>query len=399
MKSLTKWQLIGISTVVVVGLGGGIIVANSQTGMNAGQQSVSQTPKSTDTESVIIAGPQGPQGETGPMGPMGPIGPRGIPGISGQTGAQGEPGKDGAAGSQGVAGEAGEKGETGATGPAGAQGPAGSQGPAGQTGTTGATGATGAAGPTGATGAIGPIGATGPMGPTGLLTANAPLIYDAINKSIALDLDNFDHLGGLTFLQFNTVAPGTDSPGRLRWNPQDGTLNLQGKDGRVTLQIGQESVQIVKNATAGVLLDGRVVRITGSAAGRMTVEYGDNATVLGATGVIGVLTQSIQPGEEGYVTTYGIVHDLDTSAWAAGSPLYLNGTGLVTTTRPVNGRIVQVGYVLVQNATTGSIYVEPKQNFEPIIGGICQVPGETGTGIYSWYSMTGRRWVIACDYP
>jgi hypothetical protein len=237
------------------------------------------------------------------------------------------------------------------------------------------------------------------MGPTGLLTANAPLIYDAINKSIALDLDNFDHLGGLTFLQFNTVAPGTDSPGRLRWNPQDGTLNLQGKDGRVTLQIGQESVQIVKNATAGALLDGRVVRITGSDAGRMTVEYGDNTTVLGATGVIGVLTQSIQPGEEGYVTTYGIVHDLDTSAWAAGSPLYLNGTGLVTTTRPVNGRIVQVGYVLVQNATTGSIYIEPKQNFEPIIGGICQVPGEAGTGIYSWYSMTGRRWVIACDYP
>ena len=115
--------------------------------------------------------------------------------------------------------------------------------------------------------------------------------------------------------------------------------------------------------------------------------------------MVGVLTQTIKAGEEGYVTTYGLVHDVNTSTWPAGSPLYLNGSGQVTSTRPVNGRIVQVGYVLVQDATSGSIYVEPKQNFEPIIGGTCQVPGETGTGIYSWYSMTGKRWVIACDYP
>jgi hypothetical protein len=201
------------------------------------------------------------------------------------------------------------------------------------------------------------------------------------------------------YLQFDTATPGADNPGRLRWNETDGTLNLQGKDGQVTLQIGQESVQIVKNSTAGTLLDGRIVRITGSNAGRMTVDYADNSTVTGATAVIGVLTQNISAGAEGYVTTYGIVHNINTSAWAAGAPLYLNGSGSVTTTRPTNGRIVEVGYVLVQDAAGGSIYVDPKQNFEPIIGGVCQVPGQTGTGTYAWYNMTGKRWVVVCDYP
>jgi predicted RecA/RadA family phage recombinase len=131
----------------------------------------------------------------------------------------------------------------------------------------------------------------------------------------------------------------------------------------------------------------------------MTIDYADNSTVAGATGVIGVLTQSISAGSSGYVTTYGIVHDLDTSAWAAGSPLYLNGSGSLTSTRPTNGRILEIGYVLVQDATVGSVYVDPRQNFEPIIGGVCQVPGQTGTGVYAWYNLTGRRWIVVCDYP
>ena len=437
--------------------------ASSSTSKPSTSQSQTPTPTGTvptDTPQVITgpqgpAGPRGATGATGPMGPIGPMGPQGIQGPQGETGAQGIQGETGPAGSNGANGEQGPQGAqgqvgvrgpvglTGLTGPAGPIGPAGvtgatgpqgpqgeqgptgatgaqgpqgiqgiqgpqgpdgtgtsgAQGPAGPQGATGPVGPTGATGPTGAQGPAGAQGATGPAGPTGLVVASSPLIYDALNKSISLDLDNIDHLGGVKYLQFDTENPGADNPGRLRWNPSDGTLNLQGKDGQVTLQIGQESVQVVKNNTAGTLLDGRIVRITGTSAGRMTVDYADNSTVAGSTGVVGILTQNISAGQEGYVTTYGIVHDLDTSAWVAGAPLYINGAGLVTSTRPVNGRLVQVGYVLVQDSAAGSIYVDPQQNFEPIIGGVCQVPGQTGTGQYSWYNMAGKRWVVVCDYP
>ncbi len=156
---------------------------------------------------------------------------------------------------------------------------------------------------------------------------------------------------------------------------------------------------MVKNPTAGTLSNGLAVRVTGSASGRMTVELGDNATVQGATGVIGVLTNNIAPGAEGYVTTYGMVHELNTASWSVGSVLYLNGAGSLTTTRPTNGRIVQLGYVIEQDASNGSIFVNPQQNFEPIIGSICTVPGQVGSGIFAWESLGGRKWVVVCDYP
>lgn len=364
VKSLVAWLAIGGSALGVAVAATTIVVATNSESQPLSNSSAKQSPTASP-----VKGEQGLKGDQGEPGPQGP---------------------------QGIQGLTGERGDTGPMGPRGLIGPRGLQGLKGETGETGATGATGATGDTGATGATG---ATGPAGPTGLLTANAPLIYDPANKSIALDLDNIDHLGGITYLQFDTLTPGSDNPGRLRWNPTDGTLNLQGKDGKVTLQLGQESVQVVKNASSSALLNGRIVRITGSSGGRMTIDYADNSTVIGATGVIGVLTQTIPAGQEGYVTTYGIVRDVDTSAWAAGAPLYLNGAGTVTTVRPVNGRIVQMGYVLVQDPTIGAIYIDPQQNFEPIIGGVCQVPGQIGTGVYAWGNLSGKRWIIACDYP
>jgi uncharacterized protein YbjQ (UPF0145 family) len=213
-----------------------------------------------------------------------------------------------------------------------------------------------------------------------------------------LNQSQITQLGSLDYLQFSLLSSATDAPGRLRWNEADGTLNLQMRDGNVTLQVGQESVQLVKNLTSSPIPNGSAVRVDGSSNGRISVVLADNNSALGATAVIGIATQEIGPGAEGYVTTYGLVNELDTSAWVAGSALYLNAGGVLTTTRPINGRIVQLGFVVTSNATTGNIYVNPIQNFEPIIGGICTVPGETGSGVYAWHNLAGRRWIVVCDY-
>jgi hypothetical protein len=236
------------------------------------------------------------------------------------------------------------------------------------------------------------------MGPSGVIAATSPLVYDANTKTIAIDQSQISPVGTLDYLQFSLLNSAADSPGRLRWNEADGTLNLQGRDGNVTLQIGQESVQLVKNLTSSPIPNGSAVRVDGSSNGRISVVLADNSTPAGATAVIGVVTQEIAPGAEGYVTTYGLVNELNTSAWAAGAPLYLNAGGALTTTRPVNGRIVQLGFVVTSNATTGNIYVNPIQNFEPIIGGICTVPGQSGNGVYAWHNLAGARWIVVCDY-
>lgn len=341
--------------------------------------------------------------------PAGP-GENGTNGVDGQDGVDGKDGLDGAQGPAGPAGARGPVGPMGPIGPAGPQGKQGIQGPVGETGAQGAQGPPGATGPAGATGqagspgATGPqglpgaTGATGPMGPTGVVSALSPLIYDANTKSISLDLDAFTRLGSLDYLQFNPSTAAADAPGRLVWNAEAGTLNLQGIGGGVTLQIGQESVQRVVNSTASTLLNGRAVRVTGAQGRLMTVEYADNSSMPTASSVIGVLTQDIAPGAAGYVTTYGLVNDLNTNGMLPGAPLYLDGNGTLTDVRPGNGRIIQLGYAVQIGSTNGVIYVNPLQNFEPNIGGPCTVPGQVGSGVYAWHNLAGSRWIVVCDY-
>lgn len=358
------------------------------------------------TQIAELRDASGSSGESGTSGPQGETGEAGADGADGATGETGSQGPSGADGSQGPAGETGAPGADGATGETGATGP---QGPAGA---TGATGATGPQGPTGATGASGLIwrgvwadttayvandavfysnsswfassnppvgeipsqsstywvplalqGATGPMGPTGVVNATAPLLYTVGTQSISLDLDGFDHLGNLNYLQFNTLGPAAaDAPGRLLWNDLDGTLNLQGKNGGITYQIGQESAQLVSNLTGTAIPNGSVVRVVGTAPnGHISVEIADNTTVEGATSVIGVATQTIPAGGEGYVTSYGVVRDINTSGLTAAAPAYLSTNGSLTTTWPNNGTVMQLGYVLAGNsAGGGSLYVSPQ---------------------------------------
>ncbi|WP_172956826.1 capsid cement protein [Rhodoluna limnophila] len=349
-----------------------------------------------------VVGPEGPIGPAGPAGPMGPQGPTGATGPAGESGAPGTPGQPGLPGEDGAEGAAGPMGATGSAGASGADGATGAIGPMGPQGPAGLNGADGSAGPIGPQGiqgVQGPIGLTGPQGPSGVIAATAPLVYDSQNQSISLNMNDFEYLGNLGYLQFDVTQDATEAPGRFTWNPEAGTLDLQLKNGDVTLQLGQESVQRVHNNGATPLVNGRAVRVAGSSNLLLDVVHADNNTVLGATGVIGVLTQDIAAGAEGFVTTYGLVRELDTSAWTAGSPLYLNGDGELTTVRPTNGRIIQLGYVVHSDAVDGAIYVSPLQNFEPIIGGICQVPGQVGTGVYGWHNLAGARWIIVCDYP
>ena len=384
------------------------------------------------------AGEKGAPGETGPIGPMGARGPQGIQGTQGPrgfTGEQGIQGIQGLAGPMGPAGSQGPQGPQGATGAAGPIGPQGIQGIQGIQGNTGAQGIQGIQGPQGIQGIQGPVGltgasglnwkgvwsgtadyiqndavsysnsswfasadppagevpsnssifwtplalqgATGPMGPAGVVSASAPLILSS--GALSLDLEGFDHIGNLNYLQFNTGSIAANSPGRLLWNDVDGTLNLQGKNGGITYQLGQETAHLVSNQTASPIGDGKVVRIVGEAGtnGHMSVVVADNSTLAGATSVLGMATQTIAPGSEGYVTTYGLVRGINTTGLSSGAPVYLGTNGAVTTSWPNNGIVMQIGYVVNGNSSAnGSIYITP-------------APDTSGFGSYgSFYDTT-----------
>ena len=148
----------------------------------------------------------------------------------------------------------------------------------------------------------------------------------------------------------------------LRWNSQDGTLDIDmGLDG-VTQQVGLEQYMVMGNATGSTLLNGKVIGFAGSNNGRILGQKYIADGTMPAVYVVGVSTMDIPDGTEGYVTTYGYVRDLDTSAWSAGDILYASPdtAGELTNVKPTVPDItIPVAAVVTSHATAGVIIVRP----------------------------------------
>ena len=360
---------------------------------------VTVTPSAEPTEETSNPG----QPEPSPSINVQPPAEKGTTGASGPKGEQGKPGQIGPAGEQGPIGPVGPVGPVGPQGEQGIQGLAGPMGPPGETGATGAagaqgaTGATGPQGPAGPAGATGPMGPVGPQGPSGVALANSPATYDPATQTIGIDQAAFEYLASLGYLQFSTSATATAEVGRLRWNAIDGTLDLSLGGGLVTLQVGQEMVQPVLNNTSETLRNGYAVRITGAESGRMTVEHADASIPAKTVGVIGVLTQDIAPGEVGFVTTAGLVRQLDTSFATPGSTVYVDGGGVLTSIRPVAGAIMVIGHVVISSATQGAIFVDTLTTTAPGAGLPCNAGPNYSPGIYKWETAGSGDYFLSCD--
>lgn len=154
-------------------------------------------------------GEQGVQGEKGDKGDKGDTGEQGIQGIQGpkgdkgDTGERGEKGEKGDRGERGEVGPRGEKGEKGAKGDRGEPGIPGSEGRAGNDGKNGKDGKDGKEGKAGKAGEKGlkgdkgdkgDRGEKGEQGDSGLLSAKFPLVYDAEEKSVAIDEARLDKI-------------------------------------------------------------------------------------------------------------------------------------------------------------------------------------------------------------
>jgi len=152
--------------------------------------------------------------------------------------------------------------------------------------------------------------------------------------------------------------------GRLYY--QDNSLNLDREFSGVTLQIGEENVIKAYNNTGSQLPNGTAVYITGSAGNIPTIGKPIASNEAQAINTIGLTTHNIVNGGDGYVTTFGVIHDIDTSLWSAGTPLYLSATvaGGITSTKPdFPNEVVLLGYVTFQD-TGGTITVNISEQTE-----------------------------------
>jgi hypothetical protein len=185
------------------------------------------------------------------------------------------------------------------------------------------------------------------------------------------DLSNVDHI------QFD-ITPSTVTPaeGLMQWNTDEGTLNLGMSGGNVTLQMGQETFMYVKNQTGSTLANGKPAMFAGSlgASGRIKAQYAIADGTLRSDYTIGIFTQDITNGSDGFVTTFGKVRSIDTTGtaygetWADGDVLYVSPTtaGALTKTRPTAPDLeITVAAVVNAHATQGVLFVRPSWAHTP----------------------------------
>lgn len=175
----------------------------------------------------------------------------------------------------------------------------------------------------------------------------------------------FDHV------QMNTTANYTPEdylPGMLTWNEFEDCLDIVQNDGSV-LQVGLEQYIEVINKTNATMPNGSVVRFSG-----VSLDEIPEASLLVADGntpplyLIGVLTNTLIPGQRGRATILGKVRNINTTGsdvgetWQIGDLLYSHPTqlGKLTKVQPTAPQVViSVAAVLKADATQGKILVRP----------------------------------------
>lgn len=181
----------------------------------------------------------------------------------------------------------------------------------------------------------------------------------ASQSAASIDIDNLPLAG------FDTTAGTVVSTGQIAWNADEQTIDV-GLNPDVTLQVGQESVALVRNGTTSTISDGTVVMATGSIgnSGRIVVapHVGTDET---ASSVIGITTQAIASGADGFITLLGKIRGIDTTGasvgevWVDGDKLYLkpNDSGKLTNVEPLDTEVnLEIAYV-VKAHTSGTLYV------------------------------------------
>lgn len=162
----------------------------------------------------------------------------------------------------------------------------------------------------------------------------------------------------LEAVQFDLTAALAAEEGLLVWNADEGTLNLGLPGGSVNLQIGQEQLIRATNKQGVQINNGQAVFISGAAGANPFVQLANAAEITGVR-TLAVATENVGNNQKGYFTTFGLVRNLNTSAFDEGDELFLDSTsGDITKNRLdyPNFRI-RIGYCLRKHADEGVIFV------------------------------------------
>lgn len=230
---------------------------------------------------------------------------------------------------------------------------------------------------------------------------------DANSRLIAKDIVATGGKMSTDYIELNTnISENPSTVGAMYWDNQDKTFTgvMEPSNGdSVRLQIGQEMYLRAVNKTGTTISNGEVVFVNGAQGNRPTVALADSGSYDNATKIIGVATEDIGNNLYGYITTEGLVRDLNTNDYTEGDCVFVGTvSGTFTTVTPSFGDAkVKVGIITKSHVTDGWLKVcvdNDKYMFGDVDSGNYSGFEEDGTLVAKGEAITWRDEYVASDY-
>jgi len=167
--------------------------------------------------------------------------------------------------------------------------------------------------------------------------------------------------GALTNL--GAIGTITSTDGSIVVTPSGTTVNLAVSEASPASTLLTQ----VRNTTGATLTKGTVVYISGATGQIATVSKAIATGDATSAQTLGMITSNLANNTNGYVTVFGLLENMDTSAYTDGAQLYLSGTvaGEVTATKPSAPiHLVYVAVVEYAHPTQGKLLVKVQNGYE-----------------------------------
>ena len=182
------------------------------------------------------------------------------------------------------------------------------------------------------------------------------------DKASYMDADNY-HIGNSFKTEVDLHTTVANKPayqeGRIFYDKAFGALAFYNDEADITLQIGQEDYIRVYNDTGSTVSNGTPVYLTGESGATPTIAVARADGTYSESQAVGVATHDIENSSVGYVTTRGLIADVDTSHLTVGQPVHVavgasGGTQTASPTYP--NYPTEVGICLI-SGVNGCIYI------------------------------------------
>jgi hypothetical protein len=170
-------------------------------------------------------------------------------------------------------------------------------------------------------------------------------------------------------IQFDITPSTTNaSTGLMRWNEDDGTLDV-GLPSGVTGQMFQEMFYDGKNRTGADIPNGTPIMFAAAvgSSGKVKIQKAIANGTIPSEYIMGISTETIANGEFGKVTCFGKVRGLNTSGtpysetWLQNDLIYVGKTAgsLTNVVPPAPEQKILIASVIVASATVGTLLIRP----------------------------------------